>query len=447
MKTRNLFLVAMILAFTFTISSCEKTNDDGDNNNNHDGKEIVVKDNGSGVGTITWEAKNTYLLDGFVFVNDGQTLTIEPGTIIKGKAGQGSEASALVVAMGGKIIAEGSKDKPIIFTAQADDLNGSVPDDARGLWGGLIVLGKGKTNKGTVQQIEGIPTTEPRGSFGGSDDTDNSGIIKYVSIRHGGTDIGAGNEINGLTLGAVGSATTIDYVEVLSNNDDGIEFFGGKPRISHILVNNCKDDGLDYDIAFRGYIQFYAVIVPADGNRCGEHDGGDGSTETTQPFAQPVIFNATFIGDTANFDNKLITFRDNAGGEYYNSIFCNTHKGIDIEKLTSNEDSYKRWQEGILKIENNVFWLVAGQTDASNPAKLLYSHGDGANATLDAALSTYFTSKNTVANPGISASNPVPSNPQTTNLATAPDNWFQNVNYKGAFGADNWAKGWTVTFK
>ena len=88
MKTRNLFLVATILAFTFTISSCEKTNDDGDNNNNHDGKEIVVKDNGSGVGTITWEAKNTYLLDGFVFVNDGQTLTISPVLLLKEKQGK-----------------------------------------------------------------------------------------------------------------------------------------------------------------------------------------------------------------------------------------------------------------------------------------------------------------------------------------------------------------------
>lgn len=447
MKTRNLFLSALLLmGLVFVTNSCKKTDDGGDNTGNK-GSEITIKDNGSGTGTVTWEAKNVYLLDGFVFVNDGQTLTIEPGTVIKGKAGQGAEASALIVARGGKIMAEGTKEKPIIFTAEADDLAGSVPNDARGLWGGVILLGKGQTNKGIEQQIEGIPTTEPRGAFGGNDDADNSGVLTYISIRHGGTDIGAGNEINGLTCGAVGSATTIDYIEVISNNDDGIEFFGGKPRVKHAVMNNCKDDCFDYDIGFRGYGQFWLAIVPADGNRCGEHDGGDGSTETAQPYAQPIIYNATYMGDEANSDNKLITFRDNAGGEYYNSIFANTHKGIDIEKLSSTEDSYKRWEDGILKIENNVFWKVASQTDATDPNAMLSAKGDGATATYDAALATYFNAHNDVADPGITKANPVPANAQTTNLATPSDNWFESVQYKGAFGSENWAKGWTLTFK
>ena len=126
---------------------------------------------------------NIYILNGFVFVNDGQTLTIEKGTIIKGKAGQGENASALIVAMGGKIMAEGTADLPIIFTAEADDLQGSVPDLDNGLWGGIIILGKANLNTSSVpQQIEGIPTNEPRGAYGGTNDGDDSGILKYVSI-------------------------------------------------------------------------------------------------------------------------------------------------------------------------------------------------------------------------------------------------------------------------
>ncbi|HEY9114111.1 MAG TPA: hypothetical protein VIN10_05385, partial [Bacteroidales bacterium] len=158
---------------------------------------VTINYNINGTGTTTWTSNNIYILNGLVFVNDGQTLTIEPGTVIKGKAGQGENASAFIVARGGKIMAEGTAEKPIIFTAEADDLQGSVPDLDNGLWGGVIILGKAVLNTvPAVQQIEGIPTTEARGSYGGNDDNDNSGVLKYVSIRHGGTDIGEGNEIN-----------------------------------------------------------------------------------------------------------------------------------------------------------------------------------------------------------------------------------------------------------
>ena len=178
----------------------------------------------SGAGDeVSWTSDNVYILDGFVFVNDGQTLSIEAGTVVKGKPGQEELASALIVARGGKIIANGTAENPIIFTAEADDLNGSVADQATGLWGGIIILGKGATNNSTAEKaIEGIPTSETRGLYGAATtvEDDNSGSMKYVSIRHGGTNIGEGNEINGLTLGAVGSASTFSYIEVVANADD-----------------------------------------------------------------------------------------------------------------------------------------------------------------------------------------------------------------------------------
>jgi len=412
---------------------------------------VIIKDNGNGIGTQHWTADKTYILDGFCFVDSGQTLTIDPGTVIKGKPGQGESASALIVARGGKIYAEGTAEKPIIFTAEADDLNGSVDINARGLWGGVIILGRARLNtQPAVQQIEGIPTTEPRGAYGGNDDNDNSGVLKYVSIRHGGTDIGAGNEINGLTLGAVGSGTVIEHIEIISNTDDGIECFGGTAQLKYILVNNCGDDGLDYDQGFRGKVQFYCVLGAEDGNRCGEHDGGT-TPEDGTPYAIPTIYNATYIGVANNPNSIVMTFRDNAGGYYYNSIFVNCAKGIDIEKLASGEDSYNRFVNGDLKIENNVFFNINGQTTLSgHENEFLYASGDDnaiSAGNINAELATYFAAHNTVADPGISKANPVPTNSLTTDLADYPnDGFFESVNYKGAFGSENWAAGWTLTF-
>ncbi len=410
---------------------------------------ILLLTMATGTGTTTWKSGKTYFLQGFVFVNDGQTLTIEPGCVIKGKAGQGENASALIVARGGTIIAEGTADNPIIFTAEADDLNGSVSITDRGLWGGLIILGNAKLNSTPGEsQIEGIPTSEARGRYGGNDDDDDSGILKYVSIRHGGTDIGEGNEINGLTLGAVGSGTEFDYIEVIANKDDGVEFFGGQPQLKHILVAYVGDDSYDYDEGFRGKGQFWCAIQdPNEGDRCGEHDGGT-DPETGTPYAIPTVYNATYIGRGTDAGKRIITFRDNAGGHYLNSIFTDQAKGIDIENLEEAQDSYKQFQDGNLTLQNNVFWNVADGTNAgifkiSGPGS---SEADSLAAVASFAAH-FITANNVVTNPGVSKDNPVPSNAQTDNLAAYNDSWFDAVDYKGAFGTENWAAGWTRYFE
>ena len=412
---------------------------------------ITVKDDGNGTGTTNWTANNIYLLDGFVFVNDGQTLTIEAGTVIKGKAGQGENASALVVARGGKIIAEGTADTPIVFTAEADDLNGSVADLDDGLWGGLILLGKARLNTvPSEQQIEGIPQTEPRGVYGGSDDGDNSGVLKYISIRHGGSDIGEGNEINGLTLGAVGSGTVIDYIEVFANKDDGIELFGGAPRLSHIIVSFCGDDSFDYDQGFRGYGQFWVAVQGFErGDRLGEHDGGT-DPETGQPYALPTIYNATYVGRGDGAGKRTLTFRDNAGGHYANSIFYNQEKGVDVELLTDG-CSYTRFENGELTLRNNIFF------DIVKSPIIRVSIGDGVSETdemaANNALEAYFsTAGNEVSDPGFTLDGLtfkiIPANDVTGNMDIYPDDWFQTVNYKGAFDPNvNWAEGWTLFSK
>jgi len=178
-------------------------------------------------GTYHMTNNNNYLLKEGVFVDSGCTLIIDSGTVIKGEPGVAENSKFLCIARGGKIFANGTRNYPIIFTGSVDSVWNPVdiPFFTNSLWGGLLVLGKStlNTTDGTGQ-IEGIVSTEPRGAYGGGstpDSMDNSGVIRYVSIRHGGTEIGSANEINGLTMGAVGAGTTIEYVEVFNNYDDG----------------------------------------------------------------------------------------------------------------------------------------------------------------------------------------------------------------------------------
>ena len=182
----------------------------------------------------TLDASKIWLLKGRVSVEDGVTLTIPAGTIIKAASGTGADASTLIIARGAKLIADGTADAPIVMTSISDNIEvgGTYPSsgaaltvDTRGLWGGLLILGKAPSSfSGDVNelQIEGIPTSDTNGLYGGTNAADDSGSIQYLSIRHGGAEIGEGNEINGLTLGGVGSGTTINHIEVLANVDDGI---------------------------------------------------------------------------------------------------------------------------------------------------------------------------------------------------------------------------------
>lgn len=433
-----LFLFIMIFSFM----ACRKSDYETDS------APVLVRDNGSGTGSVTWVKNTPYLLEGLVFVNDGQVLTIEPGAVIRFKTGQGSASSALIVARGGKIMASGTESEPIIFTAEGDDLKGSVPVETTGLWGGLILLGNAGLNLSAGEaHVEGIPVYEPRGVYGGYDDDDDSGVLQYVSIRHGGTNIGEGNEINGLTLAAVGRKTVIDHIEVISNTDDGVEIFGGTVDLKYISVAFCGDDALDFDLGYRGRIQFVLCIQHfARGDKLIESDGGSDPVQG-KPYTMPWIYNGTFIGRGNADQVSLASFGRNSGGVAANSIFLNQRHGIEMEYIENAESSFQQFLNGNLKLESNIFYGVEGD----NPDSLLQvTAPQGVNVALQqqSVMDYFVQALNNVSDPGIQISsnffNVFPQGDVYSQLASLPDDWFDLTTFKGAFYTYSWVEGWTL---
>ena len=409
-----------------------------------------------------WTANNVYTLDGLIFVDSSYTLTIEPGTLIKGKLQSnittGDGASALIVRRGGKIIADGTAQNPIIFTSELDDVNN--PNDLtasdRELWGGLILLGRATTNQPTTEnQIEGIPNTL-NARFGGNDDNDNSGVLRYVSVRHGGFSISgvSGDEINGVTFGAVGKGTTVEHVEVFANFDDGYEWFGGTVEAKYLVAAFCGDDGFDWDMGFRGKGQFWFAVQGTDeAGRGGELDGGD-DNETGTPYAIPLLSNVTWIGAGASSvgvggdgNDRALYFRDNSGGKIWNSIvtdFVASSSVVTVEDLVSGEDSRSRLEAGELVLANNIWYG--------------FSKGNtiGSVATQDFVQTHLLANGNQIVDPqlnGISRTtdgglDPRPSlgSPAVSGFVAPPDSWFSNVSYLGAFNPVDgiWTEGWTA---
>jgi hypothetical protein len=293
---------------------------------------VVVESNITA--NTTWTKNNIYELATRVTVVDGVILTIEPGTVIKGQPGTGSNATALLIARGGKLMADGTANEPIIFTSTSDNIipgqvaSPNLLPTVNGQWGGLIVLGRARIAATASEvQIEGIPVTDANGLYGGSDDADNSGIIRYVSIRHGGSLIGSGNEINGLTLGGVGSGTTIANIEVVANQDDGIEFFGGTVSVTNALIWNSFDDALDTDQSWSGTVNNFIIVAPNTGSAF-ELDGPEGTggkltagSAGDHKFLNGTVYAGANIADLIDFDASTNVQMENL---YFYGISNNT---------------------------------------------------------------------------------------------------------------------------
>lgn len=302
----------------------------------------TVQVNGQLTGTVNWTADKLYQINGRVIVTNGAILNIEAGTIVKGAEGTGVNASALMIARGGKINANGTAANPIIFTSVLDNIlpgqssGTSLSKDDRGKWGGLVILGRApiSVSGATEAQIEGVPASETLGLYGGDVANDNSGSITYISIRHGGSVIAEGSEINGLTLGGVGSGTVINNVEIFGNEDDGVEFFGGSVNVSNLIISYQGDDGIDIDQAYSGTIDGFYVIHGGSTDEGLEIDGPEGTANATGKF---TLTNGTVVGDPTQAADvsSLGDFKSRAQGTVQNVIFKGYTNGKKV-KIAAN---------------------------------------------------------------------------------------------------------------
>jgi hypothetical protein len=360
MKNKTLLFSLILLSFFFT--ACDSDDDiitePTVNANSVDHSGFISEDE-------TWSSDKFHILKDRVVVKSGVTLTIEPGTIVKGEAGTGANASSLVIARGAKINAAGTAEKPIIFTSIADEIalgekfgTNLDPATATGFWGGLVVLGNAPTSPktGSTEQIEGIPADITEGNYGGPDADDNSGTLTYVSIRHGGTLIGEGNEINGLTLGGVGSGTTVNHIEVVANVDDGIECFGGTVNIDDALVMYQGDDAYDIDQAYAGTIDNFIYIAGESSDHGLEIDGPEGSENSEGSF---TLKNGSLMGNAVQ--GEFADFRSKARGTVDGLYFFGFNQNADVE--LDEPVVSGNFASGALNIANNSFNSTAWTLD------------------------------------------------------------------------------------
>ena len=375
-----------IAIMTLAILGCEK--DNSSNNTPQPPLSNIIK-SGQITQDETWDSTKVVQLSGRVTVTNGATLTIKPGTVIKAEAGQESNSSTLIIARGAKIMAEGTSSSPIIFTIADNILPGEIVSPNlnstySGLWGGILILGNAPISAQgdvTSTQIEGIPPSDTSGLYGGNDSLDNSGVLKYVSIRHGGALIGSGNEINGLTLGGVGSGTIIENIEVVANVDDGIEWFGGNVDCTNLLVWHQGDDAFDIDQSYSGTINNVVFIGNESSDHALEIDGPEGSMNGSF-----TLTNGTFIGHNPD-GGEYADFRDGARGSLTNLCFQNFSDNSDVElDDQSTSDNYKN---GILNF--NYPW----EFQTTQTFSQIFVDKSGGNAFTDSSF-MYTTKTNSV---------------------------------------------------
>ena len=408
-----------------------------------------------------------YLLKGNIFVTNNAVLTIEPGTIVYGdKVTKG----ALIIERGSKIMAEGTATEPIVFTSNA-------PAGFRnyGDWGGLVILGKAVNNQSANQNIEGI-TAGDFGKYGGSADDDNSGILTYARIEFAGIALSTDNELNGLTMGSVGSGTTIHHIQVSYSGDDSFEWFGGTVDAKYLIAYRGWDDDFDTDYGYRGNVQYAVAYRDADiadksGSNGFESDN-DGAGDEKTPLTAPKFSNVSWYGpgvfarlngtsiNKSNFNQNYqfgALIRRNSAIQIYNSVFVGSYlEGVHFDK-TNIAAVFKGNYFG--RIGANVSGVYKKQTTGNCVAcGGEYSAADfttdntfatGANGLTTVDLSSDFVS--------MAASNidinikPLPvtllagASTLLTGKATTVPGALEQTNYVGAFdAANNWAiASWT----
>lgn len=416
-------------------------------------KEVTLE--GNITSDMTLNAVDKNYMKGFVYVKSGATLTIEAGSVIKGvSVAAGEKAASLIIEPGAKIIAEGTADKPIVFTSDKP-----AGQRVTGDWGGLIICGNARVNRVNRPTIEGGPNTEYGNTTSDEFNGESSGILKYVRIEFAGYPLEPDKEINGLTFGGVGSGTQVEFVQVSYSNDDSYEWFGGTVNAKHLIAYKGWDDDFDTDYGYTGNLQFLLsvrdknIADTSDSNGFESDNDGDGSSNT--PFTRPVFSNVTLVGpfygkvsdmtqaeveaktaDAANGAKggkfqAAMHLRRNTSLNVYNSVFTGWLYGLRAtdKKGTANEGTaiknvifagmWKNFYDDE-KVSENFFNLAGSNTTLATTNEIILKDGDYSSVVASAVQGAEFVEE------------------------VLTNSFFEKVTYKGAFdGTNDWTAGWT----
>ncbi|SFF05988.1 hypothetical protein [Thermoflexibacter ruber] len=443
MKHLSKILLLLVLAVA-TLSCKKESKEEPSGPTDAQGRVII---SGNITANRTLFAREKYILQGFVNVKAGATLTIEPGTIIFGDK---QTTGTLIVERGGRIEANGSVDRPIVFTS-------AQPKGQRnyGDWGGIVILGDAPTNKPTDTQVEGVPFP-----YGGTNANSNSGTLRYVRIEFSGVAITPNNEINGLTLGGVGAGTKIEYIQVSYCGDDSYEWFGGNVDAKYLIAFRGWDDDFDCDFGFSGKVQygvsFRDPVINDQSASNGFEVDNDAQGTTATPLTSATFSNITIVGPYGRpgvtaFGNdaqwgRAMHLRRNSAMTIVNSLFMGFKEGLRLDGTTT----LANYTANTGQLNNNIVagmtvGAVTGAGGVTTPQATEYWNRQGGNNSILADYSTLGLNTNIF---NLTAPNFLPSagSPLLSGAAfpgKAADAFFDKVQFRGAFGSANWAQGWT----
>ncbi|MCX8112264.1 MAG: hypothetical protein N3E49_03585 [Bacteroidia bacterium] len=413
---------------------------------------------------LTLDPNKKYLLVGNFFVRSGGVLRIPAGTIIFGDR---RTKGTLIIDRGGKIFAEGTAEKPIIFTSRF-----GPGERDRGDWGGVVILGNAPINQDPNSVgIEGISPPVP---YGGTNPDDNSGVFRYVRIEYAGVALTPNNELNSLTMGGVGRGTQIDHVQVSYGGDDGYEWFGGTVDGKYLVSYATWDDDFDVDFGWSGRVQFaVAIRDPFGADQSGSNGfecDNDAAGSSATPLTSGVFSNVTIWGPidrrgasrSANYQNA-IHLRRNAAVSIFNSVIGGFPTGLRIDGGASS--TLGHYQNDRAFLQHNVLYIDSGnvgsrfrggQGATDSLVQTLWIapiHNNQTNVEVDLSVlfgysqsnrAPFFTIIQNQSDPNLRlpAGSPLSSGANFDNPKL--DNFFQRVSFKGAFSTDtDWTDGWT----
>ena len=407
MKSQIKFLTAAVIASMAFATAC---NNNTDNNPDDTTLKGEIPTGTTLTGNITANATLTsgssYKLSGGLHVKAGNTLTIEPGVTIV--AVDDDAPDYILIEQGAKIDAQGTATNPIVMTSELKK---------SGAWGGIHICGRAHTNAG-----EGVLSEIGNAPYGGSDDSDNSGTLRYIRLEYTGFALDEEHEANGISFYGVGNGTTVEYVQAYKGSDDGFEFFGGSVNVKHMVVTDCTDDSFDWTEGWNGRGQFLVAYQSGDVEcDCLMECDNNGNNFDATPVAHPILSNLTLVGDNSTNNTRGIRLRAGTQAEIYNSIITGKAKCITLE----TEQTEQALLSGKSKLQHIA---MSSDLDSENG---VYTAEMFAAAT---GNSTDYV--NALANDYVGT---------ISGGVTPDDPFFTRVDHKGAVSAsDDWTSGWTL---